>query len=222
MNLIKFDHGTWPYLAKQRTRLLTEYALTIESSDIEISNALNDVISKDMATIAAYLPINVNNVNNVLDIGCGIGLIDLGLFRYYKDRNILFNLIDKDDFPTEDKVYRGFREDYCAYNNLYYTESFLKTNGLLNTNTISATDTDSINKLPKQDLIISLLSCGWHYPISTYIKVIKEKCHNETVVILDVRNNTNGEEILKNTFSRIVIVNNKSEEKIGKRYVCKI
>jgi len=39
----------------------------------------------------------------------------------------------------------------------------------------------------KFDLISSYLSCGFHYPISTYYKVIKNYSHSDTRYIFDVR-----------------------------------
>ena len=39
----------------------------------------------------------------------------------------------------------------------------------------------------KFDLITSWLSCGFHYPISTYKNLIKKHSHDNTVVAMDVR-----------------------------------
>jgi hypothetical protein len=42
----------------------------------------------------------------------------------------------------------------------------------------------------KFDLITSYLSCGFHYPISTYCDLIKKHSNEDTVVIMDIRRKT--------------------------------
>jgi hypothetical protein len=40
----------------------------------------------------------------------------------------------------------------------------------------------------KFDLITSYLSCGYHYPLSTYKELILKHSHKDTKLVFDIRN----------------------------------
>jgi hypothetical protein len=59
-----------------------------------------------------------------------------------------------------------------------------------------------IDKCINFDLICSFRSCGFHYPISEYLEIIKNHQHNNSLLIFDIRKNyqdtLEGIEILDN------------------------
>lgn len=144
---------------------------------------------KEIAVIDSFITIPIRNV---LDIGCGLGMYDIAINEYYQTKlaksnaktptAIKFHMLDKTTTPIEEhKVYYGHQPVACFYNNLDYTRELLTMNGI-NTksiSTISVCDTTqetnkALLKLPKMDLIVSIISMGFHYPVTTYLDSVHE------------------------------------------------
>lgn len=225
MRINKFNKEYFKYLIPQRTRLTTEYALTKDSSDEQINDALTIMMIKDYDMIKHTLP---TQVENILDIGCGLGLIDLALYNHYNG-NISINLLDKTNTISEDTSVRGFNKEYVFYNSMDATVETLTSNGVAE-NTLHAYEVndDSLQAIEgKQfDLIMSFLSCGWHYSIETYVELIKKTLKADGVLILDIRHNTGQLEYAMEHFNLVDTIINTAESKhtggtIGDRYVFK-
>ena len=158
---------------------------------------LKDIL-KDYESIEEYLP---EVSKNCLDIGCGIGGIDLMLYRHYAGKTNLYLL---DYSKTSEEIYYGFRDRGAIYNSLDLTGKFLQMNGV-DENNIAICDVNKSNQeylfSLKFDVIISLLSCGFHYPVSAYLDFIK-KC-SSGIVILDIRKGAGQREILEANFSLV-------------------
>jgi len=130
----------------------------------------------DFAGIEPHLP---ESCESILDIGCGMAGIDILLKRKYPDAKLY--LLDGDG-PKED--WRGgFEKDMKPFSNREVATAFLASNGVtvdrwydIGTQDIEA------------DLVISLLSWGWHYPLETYR--VKAK-----TIICDIRDKVEGEMI---------------------------
>jgi hypothetical protein len=78
----------------------------------------------------------------------------------------------------------------------------------------------------KYDIIISLLSCGWHYSLETYIDLIKNTLSDEGIFVVDIRHDTDQLEYAKKHFKLINVLTNTAESKhtggtIGDRYIFK-
>ena len=72
-------------------------------------------------------------VKNILDIGCGIGAINIFLNNYYKKEKPNFHLLDKN--YVSNKIIYGFnKKNTEGYNNLLITKNFLKANNLIEEN----------------------------------------------------------------------------------------
>jgi SAM-dependent methyltransferase len=225
MKINKFNKEYFKYLIPQRTRLTTEYALTKDSSDEQINDALTIMMIKDYDMIKHTLP---TQVENILDIGCGLGLIDLALYNHYNG-NVSINLLDKTNTISEDTSVRGFNKEYVFYNSMDATVETLTSNGVAE-NTLHAYEVndDSLQAIEgKQfDLIMSFLSCGWHYSIETYVELIKKTLKADGVLILDIRHNTGQLEYAMEHFNLVDTIINTAESKhtggtIGDRYVFK-
>lgn len=112
-------------------------------------------IAADFAMIEPHLP---ESVSSIVDIGCGVGGIDVYLKRKYPNASL--TLLDGDG---EDVSY-GFKEKCGTYNNRKITGEFLSANGVK----VSSWLPVGYDGIVSADLIISLLSWGFHYPLSTY------------------------------------------------------
>lgn len=225
MKINKFNKEYFKYLIPQRTRLTTEYALTKDSSDEQINDALTTMMIKDYDMIKSSLP---TQVDNILDIGCGLGLIDLALYNHYNG-NININLLDKTNTISEDTSVRGFNKEYIFYNSMDATTETLTSNGVaesaLHTYEVSDESLQAIEG-KQYDLIMSFLSCGWHYSIETYVELIKKTLKADGVLILDIRHNTGQLEYAMEHFNLVDTIINTAESKhtggtIGDRYVFK-
>jgi ubiquinone/menaquinone biosynthesis C-methylase UbiE len=143
--------------------------------------------------IEKHLP---QNAQSVLDIGCGVGGIDLEIYTHY-DGNIRLNLLDYSEMQGN---YYGFNSTGGKYNHLGLTELFLDINGVKRKN-IRIYDANNGYPSGRFDIIISLISCGFHYPVQTYLEKIKESRNG--IVILDIRKGTGQIEILRDNFNSV-------------------
>jgi hypothetical protein len=112
-------------------------------------------ITDDFEMIEPYLP---ESVQSILDIGCGMAGIDVFLKNRYRNARLM--LLD-DDGSTP--AY-GWNENCQPYSSRRATEMLLKANGIEVDEWIATGVKDEL----KADLVISLLSWGFHYPLSTY------------------------------------------------------
>ena len=226
MKIQKFNKKYFVHLFPQRTRLKTEYQLTINSNSSDINDALTTMMIKDYNMIKSYLPVHASNI---LDIGCGLGLIDIALNNHYQGQ-INLHLLDKTSEINEDTNVRGFNKQYIFYNSMDGTRQTLVDNGVNSEKLFTyEVSNESIEQIltNKFDVIISLLSCGWHYSIETYIDLIKQTLSKTGIVILDIRHDTGQLEYALEHFILVDRVINTAESRhtggtIGDRYIFKL
>lgn len=217
-----FNKAYVDFLFLQRTRLKTEYGLSKESSEKEICEALCKLTKKDYDLVAGYLPANLDGVN-ILDIGCGLATIDIALSSRTKDS--VYYLLDKTEDIDPNRKFNGFNAEYVFYNNLDLLREFADKN--VKNNTFEIVDASAHTQLDKKfKLVISLLSCGWHYSLNTYLQFIKEHLTEDGQLIIDVRNGTE-EPLLYATFHNVNRLYNPAEKRhdggiVGYRYVCSL
>lgn len=155
-----------------------------------------------------FLP---EKADNLLDIGCGLGGINLKISKNYKDK---IKIILYDKSVIDKKIYYNFKSKGAFYNSLKLAKAFLNLNGISKSNMISI-EYNKNNIIPidhKVDIVISLLSWGFHYPIGTYIDQIKNILSNKGVLILDIRRGEGGMEELKGCFNIDPIVIRKTDK----------
>jgi len=112
-------------------------------------------VEDDFKTLEAYLP---ENVNSILDIGCGMAGIDIPLKKRYPEASL--NLLDSDGKKCD----YGWKTSCAPYNSREATDELLKENNVKVDRWIEA----GTQELLIFDLIISIISWGFHYPLSTY------------------------------------------------------
>ncbi len=117
----------------------------------------------------------------VADIGCGYGFIDLFIARDF-DCDLV--LIDIEESETRKF---GYRNDGAGYSNLGTAKAFLAANGV-RADAITLVNPRKTDVLATQsiDAAISLLSCGFHYPLSTYSDYLTRNLRDGGGVIVDI------------------------------------
>ena len=125
------------------------------------------------------------NVESFVSIGCGNGLVEYFLAKYL-DPSIIY-LIDIEETPG--KYHHGISDTGSGYSSLSQTVSFLSSN--LSPRTIFVPINPSIQSLPslRADLILSLISAGFHYPITSYREFILNSLNSPGLLSFDQRLN---------------------------------
>jgi SAM-dependent methyltransferase len=149
------------------------------------------------SSIESILP---HTATRVLDVGAGMGGINLFFHRRY-GQNLTAYLLDKDG--ESESIQAGFHinpDTFSKYNSFELARKFLIANGMRDESIVEINiDNTQIAEGPF-DIVISLLSWGFHYPIETYLADISRKISSTGVLILDIRKGTNGIEVLADTF----------------------
>ena len=180
-----------------------------------IEKITEELFLKEFETFKHFLP---NSVNNIMDIGCGLGIINVYLNNFFGKKPIFF-LLDKN--RIDKKIKYGFSSNYESYNDLNETKNILLENDI-DSSSLYLFDVEKkfqINK--KMDLVISLKSMGYHYPINTYIELFRNCCTKDTVFIYDIGENQYDEIYLKTVFDDIKIIYEEKTNNILRRVCCK-
>ena len=152
-------------------------------------------MEREYLSIAGYLP---GAVGRILDIGCGIGGIDVFLHNHYRGEAKM-HLLDRSGLS--DNVYYGFSESGAYYNSLDMTSRFLLHNGV-STEGFVTVDVERHPFPAAQlfDLVLSLLSWGYHYPVTTYLDAVHAALAPGGTLIVDLRRHTPGKQQLTEKF----------------------
>lgn len=117
----------------------------------------------------------------VLDIGSGIGVIDLLLSRYLPRSK--FYLVDREDFGFRPGIY--YDEQYPFYHSWKPLYDAIDATGI---DRNRFTVLDPKDDFPKEvDCVTSYLSWGWHYPKDIYWKRVMNSLKVGGKLIMDVR-----------------------------------
>ena len=161
---------------------------------------------KNFEITTAYLK---SKQTNLLDIGCGLAWesrmfgnqFNTELWLIDGDAN---NNKDKDSNSKETK-YHESANSFLFYHTLELLDTELKK---LNTPNYHLIDCNMLN-IPndvKFDLITSWLSCGFHYPVSTYKELILKHSHKDTRIIVDLRTLGKGQDPILESGVKIVSI----------------
>lgn len=129
---------------------------------------------------------------NILDIGCGLAW-ESRLFneKYNSELWLLDGDADQGNKNKSNKStdvnYHQSSDNFLLYYSFEKLQSELDKLGTKNYRLIDCNNIE-IQEDTKFDLITSWVSCGFHYPVSTYSSLIKKHSHNNTIVVMDVRN----------------------------------
>jgi SAM-dependent methyltransferase len=223
------------YILYQRTEILPEYQLNIAKKILEklkIKNYYKDFIKEnafkkanqideEYIKIMEGIAINImphipSDTKNIMDIGCGMGLLSLLLYRYLNEPEL--KLIDKT--KIEDEIYYNYEKKGAYYNSLDIAKKLLIKNYVKEDKIklIEAPE-NGVIEIEKNsiDLIISTISWGFHYPVKTYLESVDNILKDDGIVIIDIRKETGGEQELMKKFTIETIY----EAEKYNRYKCK-
>lgn len=165
-------------------------------------------MEKEYEEMRPYLP---GEAKAILDIGCGIGGIDVFLYRHYEKQNPALYLLDKTEMPK--KVYYGHREKASFYNSLSIAKDFLRENGVPEERILTQEvgEDNRIEFTGPFDLVVSLISWGFHYPVSVYLEQVYANLVPGGVLVMDVRKAFGGIEEVQKRFGTVEIIHDASK-----------
>ena len=129
------------------------------------------------------------------------------LNEHYFNNKVDFYLLD--GTRIEEKVFYMFEGKGAFYNSLDVAREVLMDNKIRKDkiHLIEANDDNDIKITnEKMDLVISLISWGFHYPVETYLDKVSNLLSEEGTIIMDIRKNTNGIDVIKQKFSKFDII----------------
>lgn len=170
----------------------------------------------DLESIKRAIPVRSAGQINILDIGAGMGGVDVLLYQHYSALGVEPHvyLLDKDSVDA--KIKYGYSNAPSAYNHVDITDEFLALNSVPIGNRLCTTSYPTTLKF---DIVLSLISCGFHYSISEYISFIKSSIHPKTILIFDIRKFSGQFDQLHNVFNWVNCL--QITEKY-KRVVCRL
>ena len=150
----------------------------------------DNYIAKRRANFEAVDAYLSQPVGKLLDIGCGFAWESRWFAEKYGTELWLLD---------GDQQHNNNKSESASYGNwnttsdsLYFYHSFdfldakLQELGTKNYHLVDANNINIAQDV-KFDVITSWLSCGHHYPVQTYIELMKQHSHKHTRIILDIR-----------------------------------
>ena len=228
--MLNFNNKSKKLLLLQRNELLTEkqkwkrkkfgrflftnfFVNFNQAKDISLD--AENLFKNEIDTFKDFLP---RYCKNIMDIGCGLGIINILLNKFYNDK-ISFYLLDKN--RIDKKIKYGFSSNYESYNDLNETKRILLENNISESNLFLFDVEKDIQINSKIDLVISLKSMGYHYPFETYLQLLGKCCNENTIFIFDVNVDTFDEIISKKYFENIETIYEEKSIHSLKRLFCK-
>lgn len=219
MRQLTIPDASLPYILLQRTNLqrlnpklyrgLRKLPLRYESWLLGIEARLRSTaiktaflanIADEYASLKPHLPVTAKTI---LDVGCGIAGIDLLLYDHYAG-NTHITLLDRTEVDQAAFSY-GMGAEERFYNSLDLAKAFLVENG------VKADHITQMEAVPgftlpadaRFDLVVSLISWGYHYPVATYLDQVYDALNPGGHVILDIRKGHGSEAELERKFGRL-------------------
>jgi SAM-dependent methyltransferase len=135
-----------------------------------------DELQSEYYAIAPYLP---PNVHAILDIGSGLGGLDILLSRHY-DHGVQVTLVDGVDDEPQVKTHRA------TFNSMAIARAFLRANHVTRVDHIDANDPNRRSKRDYQ-LAISLRAWCFHVEPAVHLEMVAEAMPTDATLIVDVR-----------------------------------
>lgn len=169
-----------------------------------------------------------------LDIGAGIGVINIFTSEFFDEIHVLDGNVDTKSLSEtfygfhgkgyminsdydEVKYDESVISNYCIYNDLTTTYETLMNNNW-HDRKVFTHDTNSLKNAPSEyyDFIQSHMSWGWHFPVSTYYNDVLKVLKKGGLLIMDIRDGIPLDNLLSD-FDLIDRLDNREEN--SKKFV---
>jgi SAM-dependent methyltransferase len=193
----------------KRTPLMTAVSLESRLRKRQVARRFDADMHGEYADIRGWLP---ESATAILDVGCGLGGIDVLLFDHYRrDPDLRFFLLDRTQI--DDQIGYGYRDRADFYNSFEMTRAVVTGNGVPASSvaTLEARDDAGIDLSQQVDLVISLISWGFHYPVATYLDRTYELLRPGGRLILDVRKDTGGLGEIEAKYGSATVISSESK-----------
>jgi len=167
-------------------------------SEAEASVAFTKELEHFCHEFKQFFPRPSMQKRSFLDIGCGMGFGLLALNKLYGPNNTFVGL---DRGVVDEDIFYGFEEKASAYNSFELTRTTLIQNGVPES-AIRLVDIDK-EGFPSSftfDVVTSHIAWGFHFPVATYLDNVLEVTRKGSLLLLDLRRNTDGVRVLSNHF----------------------
>jgi SAM-dependent methyltransferase len=146
---------------------------------------------------AAITPALPPTAKHILDVGCGLAGIDILLYAHYREGQPHIYLMDKS--TTDSHIHYGHEQTASFYNDLSVARAFLEQNAVPASaiHLIEAERGNISAQHVEFDLIVSLLSWGFHYPLSTYLDEALQRLAPRGAIVVDIRKGSQSFEELQ-------------------------
>ncbi len=124
-------------------------------------------------------------MGQVADIGCGYAFWDLFVARDFGSQLVLI------DLEENEHRHFGFEAEGAAYSSLSVASEMLRANGVL-ADAITCVNPAKSDpeKAGPVDLAVSMLSCGFHYPVDSYVPFFTNSVRPGGHILVDLRART--------------------------------
>jgi len=147
----------------------------------------------------ALRPHLLDEIATLLDIGCGLGAMSVLIARHRATK--VLHLMDGRGEPKNRRM--GFHDGTRAWFDVRIGVDFAAAN-------LRHQDTDIIGVVADPDrtipsrMIVSFKSWGAHYPVETYLPLVRRSLLEGGRIILDIRKGTGGETALRGAGFKMV------------------
>jgi SAM-dependent methyltransferase len=119
---------------------------------------------------------------HLADIGCGYGFFSLFVAQEFGCDVTLI------DLENNERRHFGFAMEAAAYSSLDIAKKLFVDNGIAASRiaTLNPSEGDVL-AIARPDLAVSLLSCGFHYPVDSYLEFFAETLADDGALIIDLR-----------------------------------
>lgn len=164
-----------------------------------------DFIALDWVMLRNHLP---KHAANILNIGGGIGLFEFFLQQHYQGK-CAHTLIELEQMQQVDHAYAG---DHAydlqqAIKVLATAGDIFAINGLSEKTRLVASTQAQLAGNQRYDMILSIRSLSFLYPLETYLQLILDTLSDEGTLILDVSKYNDDMSLIKQHFSQIKVLN---------------
>lgn len=169
----------------------------------QIRSSYQHMMTLEYASLREFLPVKAEHI---IDIGCGLAAIDVYLYRHYQGNPALeLFLLDKTKLTAMPRY--GLKASDEFYNSQAVAERLLRLNGVP-ANQIRLVEATADYALPnfEFDLVLSLASWGFHYPVETYLEPVWRALRPGGKIVIDVRAGAGEEDALAKRFGRLRVL----------------